>query len=39
MTDITLTHLEPALTERLQHRASANGRAVEAESPLSWRAF
>lgn len=31
MTDITLTHLEPALTERLQQRASANGRTVEAE--------
>ncbi|NEQ32585.1 MAG: plasmid stabilization protein [Leptolyngbya sp. SIO4C5] len=31
MTDITLTHLEPALTERLQQRASANGRTIEAE--------
>ena len=31
MTDITLTHLEPELTERLQQRASANGRTIEAE--------
>lgn len=31
MTDITLKHLEPQLTQRLQQRAMQNGRTVEAE--------
>lgn len=31
MTTITLTSLEPKLAERLQQRASENGRTIEAE--------
>ena len=31
MTNITLDHIDPTLTERLQQRASANGRTLEAE--------
>ena len=31
MTNITLDHLDPKLTERLQQRASQNGRTVEDE--------
>lgn len=31
MTDITLKHLAPELNKRLQQRAIANGRTVEAE--------
>jgi len=31
MTAITLTSLEPKLTQRLQQRASKNGRTIEAE--------
>lgn len=31
MTDITLNQLDPQLLQRLQHRASQNGRAIEAE--------
>jgi plasmid stability protein len=31
MTNITLDHLDPTLADRLQQRASANGRTIEAE--------
>ncbi len=31
MTNITLDHIDPTLAERLQQRASANGRTLEAE--------
>jgi antitoxin FitA len=31
MTHITLNQLEPQLTQRLQQRASQNGRTIEAE--------
>ena len=31
MTNITLNHLNPTLADKLQQRASANGRTVEAE--------
>jgi plasmid stability protein len=31
MTPITLDHIDPTLAERLQQRASANGRTIEAE--------
>ncbi|MGI0499420.1 FitA-like ribbon-helix-helix domain-containing protein [Limnospira platensis] len=31
MTTITLDHLDPTLAERLQQRASANGRTIAAE--------
>lgn len=31
MTPITLNHLQPQLSQRLQHRAEQNGRTVEAE--------
>lgn len=31
MTNITLNQLDPQLTERLQQRASQNGRTIEAE--------
>ena len=31
MSPITLTYLEPQITERLQQRAAKNGRTIEAE--------